>query len=353
MSAKDLSILIPARNEMFLAKTIEDILLHIEADTEIIVVLDGAWANPEVPQHERVNVIYLSESIGQRAATNLACKLSKAKYVMKTDAHCSFDQGFDRKMIEAFKTAGDNVTMVPIMRNLWAFDWKCYHCGWKKYQGPTPEKCGACDKGDKIGRKMIWVGKHNPQSTSYCFDATPHFQYFEDYKHRPKYEKDKKEIGLTETMSLQGSCWMLTREKYWGLNICDEAFGSWGSQGIEVATKTWLSGGRVLCNHNTWYAHMFRTQGGDFGFPYSISTRDQKKAQDFAHDLFFNNNWPQQKLPLSWLVEKFWPVRGWTEEDLKKIKDNNFRFSDNPEMNKPAETEPAEEILSGIVYMAS
>lgn len=44
MSAQDISILIPARNEMFLARTIEDILANIEADTEVIVVLDGQWA---------------------------------------------------------------------------------------------------------------------------------------------------------------------------------------------------------------------------------------------------------------------------------------------------------------------
>ncbi|MDO8657706.1 MAG: glycosyltransferase, partial [Candidatus Levybacteria bacterium] len=158
---RDLSILIPARNEMFLARTIEDILKNIEADTEVIAVLDGKLADPPIPQHERVNIIYVPLSVGQRAATNLACKLSKAKYVMKIDAHCAFDKGFDRKMIDAFKKTGDNVTMVPTMRNLWAFDWKCFHCGWKKYQGPTPEKCGdpKCGKADKIRRKILWVGK--------------------------------------------------------------------------------------------------------------------------------------------------------------------------------------------------
>ena len=175
---------------------------------------------------------------------------------------------------------------------------------------------------------MLWIGKRNPQSTSYCFDATPHFQYFGDWKHRPQYEHDTKKTGLTETMSLQGSCWMLTRARYWDLDICDERFGGWGSQGIEVAVKTWLSGGRVLTNHNTWYAHMFRTQGGDFGFPYSISGRDQKKAQTYARDLFFNNTWSKQVRPLSWLVEKFWPVKGWTDEDLAKLKNNTFRFKD-------------------------
>lgn len=340
---KDLSILIPARNEMFIGRTVEDILSNIEADTEIIVVLDGKWAEPPIPQNDRVNVVYVPESIGQRAATNLACKLAKGKYVMKLDAHCALDKGFDRKMIEAFKVAGDNVTMVPIMRNLWAFDWKCHHCGWKKYQGPTPEKCEQCGKGDKIRRKMIWVGKERPQSVSFCFDAEPHFQYFSEYTKRPEYEKDLQDSGLTETMSLQGSCWMLTRQKYLELNISDENFGSWGSQGIEVAAKTWLSGGRVLVNHATWYAHMFRTQGGDFGFPYPISTKDQEKAKAYARDLFFNNKWDKQIHPLSWLVEKFWPVKGWTEEDLVKLKANSFEFKNSVPAVNTAEVEPTEE----------
>ncbi len=330
-----------------MARTIEDILNNIEADTEVIAVFDGGLADPPIPQNDRVNVIILSKSIGQRASTNLACRLSRAKYVMKCDAHCSFDKGFDRKMIEAFKKTGGNVTMTPIMRNLWAYDWKCYHCGWKKYQGPTPEKCEDCGKGDKIRKKMLWIGKHNPQSTSYCFDPTPHFQYFEDWKHRPRYIKNKKEKRLTETMSLQGSCWMLTRKRYWELGVCDEKFGGWGSQGIEVACKTWLSGSRVIVNHKTWYAHMFRTQGGDFSFPYSMSNKDQKKAQAYAKDLFFNNKWPKQVRPLSWLLEKFWPVKGWTEEDLKTLKKNDFKFIDKKPDIKPTER------LPHFVYQAS
>ena len=308
---------------MFLAKTIENILENIESDTEIIAVLDGSWSDPPVPQHERVNVIYVPEAIGQRAATNLGVKLSKAKYVMKIDAHCAFDKGFDRKMLELFKEVGDKVTMVPIMRNLHAFDWKCYHCGWKKYQGPTPEKCEACGRTDKIKRKMMWVGKHNPQSTSYCFDSEPHFQYFEDWKHREPYISDKTDKGYTETMSLQGSCFMATRKLYWKLGLSDEALGSWGNQGIEVACKTWLSGGRVLVNHKTWYAHMFRTQGGDFGFPYPQGGKHVSRTKVRVKNLFWEKKFKYQILPVSWLVEKFMPVPGWTEEDLKKLNVNN------------------------------
>jgi len=113
---------------------------------------------------------------------------------------------------------------------------------------------------------------------------------------------------------------MLTRKKYWELNICDEAFGNWGSQGIEVAVKTWLSGGQVMVNHDTWYAHMFRTQGGDFGFPYEISGKQVEHAKSTARDLFFNGTWEKAIHPLSWLIEKFWPIPNWTDNDLAKLK---------------------------------
>ncbi len=307
--SRDLSILIPARNEEFLKKTVEDILANIEGDTEIIAVLDGY--ETDLPTDPRLRVIYNPESIGQRAGTNQACKLSKAKYVMKCDAHCAFDKGFDRKMVEAFKETGDNVTMVPTMRNLHAFDWVCPD-GHRRYQSPS----GVCkDCGKPTVKDVVWIPKKRPESNSYCFDSEPHFQYFNEYTKRPGYGGD-----LTETMSIQGSCFMMTRDKYWEMDVCDETFGSWGSQGIEVACKTWLSGGRVLVNHKTWYAHMFRTQGGDFGFPYPISGKQTDRAKALSKKIWFDNLWPKQIYPLSWLLQKFWPVKGWSEEDFAKIK---------------------------------
>ncbi len=324
----ELSILIPARNEMFLKTTIEDALKNFEADTEIIVVLDGEWIDPAIEQNDRVSVIYVNKSIGQRAATNLGCKLSRAKYVMKLDAHCAFDKGFDRKMIEMFEKAGKNTTMLPVMRNLWAFDWECLDCKWTIYQDKAPKKCDACG-GTNLHMNMLWIGKHNPQSTSYCFDSEPKFSYFEHYKHRPQYEKDKKEKGLTETMSIQGSCFMLERKRYWDLNICDETLGSWGNQGIEVACKSWLSGGQVLVNHTTWYAHLFRTKH-EFGFPWPVSGRAQAKTKENVKNLFWQKRWDKQIHPVSWLVERFLPIvlkdkeghdKGWTDEALKKLKE--------------------------------
>lgn len=291
----ELSILIPARNEMFLARTIQDILEHKEANTEIIVVLDGQWADPPIPQHKDVTIIYYPESIGQRAATNKAAKLARGKYVMKVDAHCAFDQGFDRKMLEDMQP---DWTLVPIMKNLHAFDWVCPD-GHRRYQGPS----GPClECGKPTERDIVWIAKKSPQSTAYRFDKSLHFQYWGEYK--------KKQIGdLVETMSIQGSCFMVSKDKYFELELCDENHGSWGQQGVEVACKTWLSGGRVIVTKKTWYAHLFRTQGGDFGFPYP--NPGISKAREYSRDLWLNNKWEKAVHPLSWLIDKFAPVPDW------------------------------------------
>jgi len=313
----DLTIVIPARNEEFLKNTVDDILKNKRAKTEIIIGCDGNWPLVSIEDHPDVHIIYHNESIGQRAITNECVKLSRAKYIMKVDAHCSFDSGFDVKLIEKMQ---DNYTMVPVMRNLHVFDWVCEN-GHRRYQGPSGV-CTVCGK--ETRKEIIWFAKTNPQSTSYRFDPDPHFQYFNDYKKRDEYKKSLQETGLTETMSLQGSCFLVTREKYLELNLCDEEFGSWGSQGIEVSVKTWLSGGRVVCNHSTWYGHCFRTQGGDFGFPYPLSGQQTDHAKKYARDLFFNNKWEKQIYPLKWLIDKFSPVPDWEgykfEEETVKPK---------------------------------
>jgi len=315
----ELSVIIPARNEEFLKDTIEDILKNKRAETEIIAVLDGAWANPSINQHPDVNIIYIPEAIGQRAATNLGVKLSKARYIMKVDAHCSFDKDFDKKMIEFMKKFDDNITSVPVMKNLWAFDWIC-ECGESKYQ----DKGGICDKcGKQMTKDIKWVGKERPNSTSYSFDSEPHFQYFNEYSKRPEVRKQAEETGFTETMSLQGSCFMATRENYWKWELCDEKMGSWGNQGIEVALATWLTKHSVLVNRNTWYAHMFRTKAvNDFGFPYSISGREVQKTKRNVKDKFWNFKHPGQRKPVSWLIERFMPIPGWTDEKLEELKQN-------------------------------
>lgn len=303
----DLSILIPARNEEWVSNTVADILKNKRGKTEVIVGLDGEWADPQIVDHPDVRILYVAESIGQRAMTNKIARLSKAKYVAKCDAHVAFSEGFDTALMDEMQ---DDWTMVPVLRNLWAFDWKCMKCGKRTYQGPKPVDCKDCDNTDNFQKKLVWKPNPNrPHSTAFVFNTDLQFWYFGELKAR------QGPGDIVETLSLQGSFFMCTREKYWELNICDESWGSWGQQGTEVALKTWLSGGRVVCNKKAWYAHLFRTQSG-FSFPYPMSGSSQERARKISQDMFLNNKWDKQVLPLSWLLEKF-------EEPLLEYKDKH------------------------------
>ncbi len=303
----ELSILIPARCEEFLGRTIQDLLEHTSDKTEIIAILDGYLPDPPLEITDpRVTIIYNPVSIGQRAATNQAARLAKGKYLIKLDAHVAVDEDFDTKMIDGMKKLGDDVTLIPIMRNLHVFNWVCPD-GHERYQGPSGP-CKDCNK--PTTKDVVWIPKTNPSSKSYRFDKTMHFQYYGEYKHTQEY-KDAEKSGFTESMSIQGSCFMCTKEKYFELGLCGEDFHSWGQQGVEVACKTWLSGGKVMVNHNTWYAHCFRTQGGDFSFPYKNPQSKVNENREISRELFQRDKWPKATRKFQWLLDKFNPP-DWT-----------------------------------------
>lgn len=308
MNNIDLTVIIPARNEEFLGRTIQDVLDHMEGNTEIIAILDGYLPDPPLPYSDKVTVIYNPVAQGQRGGANQAARIARGKYLMKIDAHTAFDQGFDRKMLEAFKKTGDNVTMIPTMRNLHVFDWVC-DSGHRRYQG----RSGVCEECGQLTKKdIVWIPKKSPVTHSFRFDKTMHFQYWGEYSKRPEVQKgimtkEGYDSNLRESMSIQGSCFMLTKEKWFELDICSETFNSWGQQGVEVACKTWLSGGQVVVNMNTWYAHMFRTKGGDFGFPYPNPQDKVHANRELSRQLFQHDKWPLAKHKFQWLLEKFNP----------------------------------------------
>lgn len=319
MKQVDLSIVIPARNEMFLKQTVENILENIRGNTEIIVIADGGWPVEPLDDNQRVHMIYHPESIGQRASTNEGACLSTAKYIMKADAHCAFDEGFDVKMMAECQP---NWTLIPRMYNLHAFNWRCKKCGNETYQGKTPESCEKCDNTTEFERVIVWKEKRNPTSDFMRFDSDLHFQYWREFKERPEAQAD-----VAPTMSLIGACWMMERDRYWELEGMDERHGSWGQMGTEIACKSWLSGGALMTNKKTWFAHMFRTAGGDFGFPYP--NPGIKKCRKYSQDMWFNNKWHKQKYPLKWLIDKFSPVPGWEDYQWKETKEFSHGANNN------------------------
>ena len=273
-----LSILIPTKNEEFLKETLADIEKHKEGDTEVL------WEE--------------DKGLGQRGLTNKLAQKATGDYLMKLDAHCSMAQGFD---VELLKEVRNATVVAPALTNLYAYDWICS----KGHRQPNEQfeeikECPQC-KG-KVEKAVVWQPIPKPIMTNYYFDTDLHFQYCEEQDESP----------TTETMSLQGSCFVISKEDYFRLNICDEKFGSWGQQGTEVACKAWLSGGRVISTRNTFYSHWFRGRK-------PAKTEDIKKAQQYSKDLFLKNKWEGQVKPLAWLIEKFDYQGDWTPEQVKKL----------------------------------
>ena len=315
----EFSFLIAARNEEFLSRTVKDVLAHARGDFEIIVVLDGAWADPPVKDSPRVRLIYQPVPIGQRAAVNLAARLASGTYVCKLDAHCAIDDGFDVKMMAAVKECGRDTTVIPAMMNLHVFNWVCKSCHNETYQGPTPTICGKCKQPGPFERVMYWdlnaggVPGRQMRTELWRVDHDLHFQY-----HGPV-RPGQADAPIADVMSSVGACFVMRRDRFCGvLGGLDEAHGSWGQFGVEIALKSWLSGGRHVVNRATWFAHLFRTQGGDFAFPYPMRGSDQERARKHSRHLWLGNNWPGQTRPLSWLIEHFAPIRGWHKPSERK-----------------------------------
>ena len=214
-----LSVLIPSRNEDYLEQTIRNILQNARGEIEILVALDGWLPDPQIKiGDDRVVFYHEPESIGQRQSINKLARVAKGKYVMKIDAHCAVDEGFDLKLAEDCEY---DWTVIPRMYNL---DIKTFKPKFHK-------------------------------RTDYMY-----MQVREDGQFRAEYYRGKeyrkqhsKKALIDDTMCCMGPCFYMHKDRFWELGGCDEAHGGWGSQGIEVSCKAWLSGGSLKVNKKTWF----------------------------------------------------------------------------------------------------
>jgi len=266
------SILIPARNETYLQRTIYDLLENAHEEIEILAICDGYWPDPPIQDHPAVNLIHHSEARGQRQGINLAAKIARGKFIMKLDGHCAVAPGFD---VELKKSCEYEWTMIPRMYNLDVETWK-----------------------PKLHKRTDYM---------YIGGSGDRLLRAEYYKKQPDNEKP-----IDEIMCCMGPCFFMHKDRFWELGGMDESHGSWGQMGVELACKAWLSGGALVVNKNTWFAHWFRGGGGP-GFPYPITFSEQEAARNYSRSLWLQDAWKLQKRPFKWLVEKFQPP-GWEEQ---------------------------------------
>lgn len=305
---RDLAVIIPARQEWLTGRTVADLLEHAVIDTEVIVCLDGWTPGPTdtpIPRDPRVTILPFASSVGQRVTVNTAARLTQARYVMKVDAHCAFPPGYDLALVEPYdaQQIGLDTTSVPVTVKLKAWEWVCQGCGARSDQGPTPAACVLC-RGTQHAREVVWRRTTDRVDLG-AFDPQMQFQYWLESRARIR-EDDR----FPELMCLGGGCWMLPRGRFWQLGGLDEAHGGWGQVGVEVACKSWLSGGRQVLNQAVHYGHMFRAKA-DFSFPYPLHGSDVELARQYSRRFWLGDRWPLAVRPLRWIPDHFAPVPGW------------------------------------------
>ena len=296
-----LSIIIPDRREQFLKKTVDDLLVKAEEEIEIIIVFDGVWSKyVEDFTDKRIKMIHHGiegDSKGMRASINAGVAVSQGEYIMKSDGHNMFSQGYDKVLKE---NCEDNWIVIPRRHRL------------------DPEKWEIANGGrNPIDYMMIDFPLRKFNSRGYGLHG------IED---RQRYY-DRKDIMVDDVMAGQGSCYFLKR-KYWDKIIGpldDQNYGHFAQESQEVLFRSWLSGGEVKVNKNCSYAHLHKGSkwGKNYGFSneqYRKHTASIEKGRLFCNDFWLNNRWDKRIHDFEWLVGKFMPMSGWSEDWKEQLK---------------------------------
>lgn len=256
-----LSIIIPCYNDKDIQKTVDDIRAKAKDSIEIIVVLDGT-------HQEVLNAVVLenTKQLGMRASINKGVKYSKGKWLMKCDAHCIFDKDFDVKVLSNIEK---NWIVIPRRYKLDTEKWEVMDepsVDYEKLYIDNPDKIGGVE----------WKSR----------------------------QKERAGILIDETMVFQGSCWFMSR-KHWDFlgGLQEEGYGTFTQEPIEIALKTWLGGGRVMVNKNTWYAHKHRKFGRT---TINLTGSEEiKNGNRYSKDFWLNNRWENRLHDLKWLMNRF------------------------------------------------
>lgn len=290
----ELSVIIPNRNNGsgadFTQKTVDDILRNAGCDVEVIVNVDEKW--PELSTDKRVTYIHPSSPQGMREGINKGVELARGKYIMKCDDHVAFGENFGRILIDAHQ---DNWVQIPRRYALDAENWKIEE-GNSKY--PI----------DYMYIDFPLKGKAH-----------------DDGMHGVPWKRpERKDMLIDDTPSMQGSCYFMTKDYFNKLGLMSEVgYGQFSQESQEIGFKTWLSGGEVKVNKNTWYAHLYK--GNRYGRMYKVDNFNDytKKASEWSASHWLNNEEPNMVHSFSWFInEKFsgmptWPL-GW-EQLIKEM----------------------------------
>ncbi len=290
MANKKLSIAIPSRTELFLQRTIQDVLEKATGDVEIFPILDGYEPPPhEIVDDPRVHYIRLPQQTytQKRHGINHMVDICKGDYVMSLDAHCMMAKGFDEVLI---KDLADNEIALPRRNRLDAENW-----------------CLQTQRDDRPPidyEYLIWPGKFDPPG-------------FHGFKWDDR-TYERWDIKVDETITMQASMWCMYKSWYKKNGFMQiEGFTGWGQEAESLSFKTWLRGGRLITNKNTWYAHLHK--GQKYGRMYYMRKATTKKCNAYCYDYFTKDKVPGAIHKFSWLIDRFMPMPGWPSDWQDKL----------------------------------
>lgn len=259
------SIVIPSRNEKYLQKTVQHLLKTTRGPFEILITLDGYWPKvEEIVLDSRVHYIHIPEPKGMRNAINMAVSASRGEYILKTDAHCMFAEGYD----EVLKAdIGEDWVVVP--RRLRLDPEK-----WELIQDHRPPIDYMVLDGDLKGQEN--------RAKNLITDTLP---------------------AIDDLMTSQGSCWFMKHTYFNYLELLDEeTYGPFYKEMQEIGLKCWLSGGQMKVNKNTWYAHWHKTEGRGYSLD---KTADETATKAMMGWKTQNPFWHKQTRGIFWIFGRF------------------------------------------------
>lgn len=258
-----LSVVIPSYKDPLLHKTIDSLLENARGEIEVIPVLDGYWPDQKIKDDPRVKVVHLGKNRGMRGAINAGVAVAQGEYLMRTDEHCIFGEGFDTILI---RDSQPNWIMTPRRYFLDAAKWEIMDIPPVDYE--------------KL--KIVSYGRGQK------FSGVPW----------PSRTKERQDVMVDETMAMQGSCWFMPHQ-WW-----DETIGELETKGYdthyqdshEMVFKTWKRGGKLMINKNTWFAHKHRQ------FPRTHGYGGPKADACFAYSLKVWQDYYEKEIKPKWNI---------------------------------------------------
>ena len=286
----ELSVVIPNFNSPFTSKTIQGVLDNAGCEVEVIVNVEQNWPEPLI-EDARVHYIHHSAPIGMRAGINACVALARGKYIMKLDDHCLVGKDFGKILIESHQP---DWVQVPMRYALNAEEWKI--------EERTDDKYPICEMYQDFPRK----GKANDDGT-----------HGVEWRERRNQTKDQE---LVESPSMQGSCWFMEKDYFHKLNLMDATgYGQFAQEAQEIGFKCWLSGGKLMINKKTFYAHLHK--GNHYGRFYKMPSGNAR-ADSWSASHWLNNEEPGMIHDFAWFInEKFPNMPGWPEDWQNQIKE--------------------------------